>query len=117
LPTGGSWPPRDLDTTLAIGGLVDSIASIYTRVQLFEDVGVLDADGEPLYRMKIPFEDGMTATERLATMALSVVESALVPEGVCAGGIEEVDAPDRGDTSRACVPDWHRRPDQRTSST
>ena len=55
-------------------GLVDSIASIYTRVQLFEDLGALDTDGEPLSGMKIPFADGMTATERLAAMALSVID-------------------------------------------
>jgi 3-oxoacyl-[acyl-carrier-protein] synthase I len=55
-------------------GLVDSVASIYTRVQLFEDLGVLDGEGEPLSGMKIPFEDGMVGSERLAAMALSVVD-------------------------------------------
>jgi 3-oxoacyl-[acyl-carrier-protein] synthase-1 len=55
-------------------GLVDSMAAIYTRVQLFEDLGVLDSDREPLSGMKIPFEDGMAGSERLAAMALAVVD-------------------------------------------
>ena len=66
-------------------GLVDSMASIYTRVQLFEDLGVLDDDGEPLSGMKIPFEDGMTASERLAAMTLAVVDectATIEPEAV-----------------------------------
>jgi len=55
-------------------GLADSMAAIYTRVQLFEDLGVLDADGEPLSGMKIPFEGDLAGPERIAAMAHEVVD-------------------------------------------
>jgi 3-oxoacyl-[acyl-carrier-protein] synthase-1 len=62
-------------------GLADTMAAIYTRVQLFEDLGVLDTDGEPLSGMKIPFEDDLAGPERIAAMAHDVVDE-------CTAGVE-----------------------------
>jgi len=55
-------------------GLADSMAAIYTRVQLFEDLGVLDDDGEPLSGMKVPFEGDLPGPERIAAMAHLVLD-------------------------------------------
>ena len=54
-------------------GLADTMAAIYTRVQLLEDLGVLDTDGEPLSGMKVPFADDLAGPERLAAMAHEVL--------------------------------------------
>jgi 3-oxoacyl-[acyl-carrier-protein] synthase-1 len=55
-------------------GLTDTMASIYTRVQLFEELGLLDTDGEPLGGMKIPFPDDPPGPERIMAMAHAVVD-------------------------------------------
>jgi 3-oxoacyl-[acyl-carrier-protein] synthase I len=66
-------------------GLADTMAAIYTRVQLFEDLDVLDTDGEFLSGMKIPFPDDPPLPERIAAMAHAVVDEAtatLEPDGM-----------------------------------
>lgn len=67
IETAGAITPVGLD-------LADSMAAIYTRAQLFEDLGVLDADGEPLSGMKIPFAEDLAGPERLAAMAHEVLD-------------------------------------------
>jgi 3-oxoacyl-[acyl-carrier-protein] synthase-1 len=65
-------------------GLTDTMASIYTRVQLFEDLGLLDTDGDPLGGMKIPFPDDPAGPERIIAMAHAVVDECtlgLEPDG------------------------------------
>ena len=39
--------------------LVDTMAAIYTGVQLFEDLSILDDDGEPLSGMKVRLESDL----------------------------------------------------------
>ncbi len=56
--------------------LTDTLIGLYTRVQLFEDLGVLDEEGEPLSGMKIPFPNGPAGPERLLAMAHAVVDEA-----------------------------------------
>ena len=54
--------------------LVDAMAAIYTRVQLFEDMLAPDSDGEPLSGMKVRFEADLPGPERLIAMANAVVD-------------------------------------------
>lgn len=54
--------------------LVDAMAAIYTRVQLFEDLVAEDSDGEPLSGMKVRFEADLTGPERLIAMVNVVVD-------------------------------------------
>lgn len=54
--------------------LVDAMAAIYTKVQLFEDLAVLDDDGEPQSGMKVRFEADLPGPERLIAMAHAVVD-------------------------------------------
>jgi 3-oxoacyl-[acyl-carrier-protein] synthase-1 len=56
--------------------LADTMASLYTRVQLVADLDVLDSDGEPLSGMKIPFADELDGPARLTAMAHAVVDEA-----------------------------------------
>ena len=56
--------------------LAETAAAIYTQVQLFEDLNVLDSDGEPLSGMKIRFADDLAGPARLAAMAHAVVDEA-----------------------------------------
>lgn len=56
--------------------LTDTMVGLYTRVQLFEDLGVCDEEGEPLSGMKIPFADGPAGPARLLAMADAVVDEA-----------------------------------------
>jgi 3-oxoacyl-[acyl-carrier-protein] synthase-1 len=56
--------------------LVDTMVGLYTRVQLFEDLQVLDEDGEPLSGMKVRFEDDLAGPERIAAMAHAIVDEA-----------------------------------------
>jgi 3-oxoacyl-[acyl-carrier-protein] synthase I len=56
--------------------LVDSMAGLYTRVQLFEDLQLLDDDGEPLSGMKIRFADDLAGPERITAMAHAIVDEA-----------------------------------------
>jgi 3-oxoacyl-[acyl-carrier-protein] synthase I len=65
-------------------GLVDTMSSLYTRVQLFEDLDVRDDDGEPLSGMKIPFKEELSGAARLAAMAHAIVDE-------CAVAIEPVE--------------------------
>jgi len=66
--------------------LTDTMVGLYTRVQLFEDLGVLDSEGEPLSGMKIRFEDELPGPARITEMAHTVVDE-------CAAAIEPVSAP------------------------
>lgn len=65
------------------GNLLDTMSALYTRVQLFEDLDVLDDDGEPLSGMKIPFQENLTGAARWAAMAHAIVDE-------CAVAIEPV---------------------------
>jgi 3-oxoacyl-[acyl-carrier-protein] synthase-1 len=56
--------------------LVDAMVGIYTRVQMFEDLHMLDDDGEPLSGMKVLFEDDLAGPERLAAMAHAILDEA-----------------------------------------
>jgi 3-oxoacyl-[acyl-carrier-protein] synthase I len=56
--------------------LVDTMAALYTRVQLVADLNVLDSDGEPLSGMKIPFVDDLDGPARIAAIAHRVVDEA-----------------------------------------
>jgi 3-oxoacyl-[acyl-carrier-protein] synthase-1 len=68
---------QDAGTITPVGlGLTDTIASLYTRVQLFTDLDVLDSDGEPVSGMKIPFPDTLDFSERIITIANAVVDQA-----------------------------------------
>ena len=52
--------------------LADTMASLYTRVQLVADLDVLDSDGEPLSGMKIPFTEELDGPARITAMAHAV---------------------------------------------
>ena len=54
--------------------LVDTMAAVYTKVQLFEALDVLDSDGEPLSGMKVRFEGELAGPERLIAMTNAVVD-------------------------------------------
>jgi len=54
----GAMTPVGLDLT-------DTMASLYTRVQLVADLDVLDIDGEPLSGMKIPFANELDVPRAL----------------------------------------------------
>jgi len=56
--------------------LADTMASLYTRVQLVADLDVLDSDGEPLSGMRIPFTDELDGPARITAMAHAVVDEA-----------------------------------------
>jgi hypothetical protein len=56
--------------------LADTMASLYTRVQLVADLDVLDSDGEPLSGMKIPFTEELDGPARITAMAHAVVDEA-----------------------------------------
>ncbi len=56
--------------------LTDSMIGLYTRVQLFDDLNVLDEEGEPLSGMKIPLADAPDGPDRLLAMANAVVDEA-----------------------------------------
>jgi 3-oxoacyl-[acyl-carrier-protein] synthase-1 len=56
--------------------LVDAMVGIYTRVQMFEDLHMLDDDGEPLSGMKIRFEDDLAGPERISAMARAILDEA-----------------------------------------
>ncbi len=65
----GALTPVGLD-------LSDTMAALYTHVQLVEDLDVLDNDGEPLSGMKIRFAEEIAGPARLAAMAHAVVDEA-----------------------------------------
>jgi len=65
----GALTPVGLDLT-------DTMAALYTHVQLVEDLDVLDSDGEPLSGMKIRFAEELAGPARLAAMAHAVVDEA-----------------------------------------
>jgi len=79
IQAAGAMTPVGLDLT-------DTMVGLYTRVQLFEDLGVLDSEGEPLSGMKIRFEDELAGPARITEIAHAVVEE-------CAAAIEPVSAP------------------------
>jgi len=56
--------------------LTDSMIALFTRVQIFGDLNVLDEEGEPLSGMKIPFPAEPAGPERLLAMANAVVDEA-----------------------------------------
>ena len=56
--------------------LTDTMAALYTHVQLVEDLDVLDNDGEPLSGMKIRFAEDIAGPARLVAMAHAVVDEA-----------------------------------------
>jgi 3-oxoacyl-[acyl-carrier-protein] synthase-1 len=58
--------------------LVDTMAAIYTGVQLFEDLSILDDDGEPLSGMKVRFESDLAGPARVLTMANAVVDECTI---------------------------------------
>lgn len=72
------WPAPTTRVAITPVGtnLTDSMIGLFTRVQLFEDMGVLDEEGEPLGGMKIPFADEPAGPERLLAMANAVVDEA-----------------------------------------
>src|SRR5664279_1610550 len=61
--------------------LAETAAAIYTHVQLFEDLKVLDSDGEPLSGMKLRFADDLAGPARLTAMAHAVVDEASLRVG------------------------------------
>jgi 3-oxoacyl-[acyl-carrier-protein] synthase-1 len=65
----GALTPVGLD-------LSDTMAALYTHVQLVEDLEVLDNDGEPLSGMKIRFAQDIAGPARLLAMAHAVVDEA-----------------------------------------
>jgi len=65
----GALTPVGLD-------LSDTMAALYTHVQLVEDLDVLDNDGEPLSGMKIRFAEDIAGPARLLAMAHAVVDEA-----------------------------------------
>jgi 3-oxoacyl-[acyl-carrier-protein] synthase-1 len=67
----GAITPVGVDLTSAMAGL-------YSRIQLFQDLDVLDGDGEPLSGMKIPFTDDMDGPTRLTEMAHAIVAQCAV---------------------------------------
>jgi 3-oxoacyl-[acyl-carrier-protein] synthase-1 len=67
--SAGALTPVGLDLT-------DTMAALYTHVQLIEDLDVLDCDGEPLSGMKIRFAQDIAGSARLAAMAHAVVDEA-----------------------------------------
>jgi 3-oxoacyl-[acyl-carrier-protein] synthase I len=85
--------------------LTETVGGLYTGVQLFEDLGVLDEEGEPLSGMKIPFPEGLNGPERLLAMANAVVDeatltiepSAKIPLLLC--------LPESG-TYQSSLPEW-----------
>jgi 3-oxoacyl-[acyl-carrier-protein] synthase-1 len=54
----------------------DTMVALYTRVQLFEDLNVLDEDGEPLSGMKVRFVGNPAGWERIQALAEAVVDEA-----------------------------------------
>jgi 3-oxoacyl-[acyl-carrier-protein] synthase I len=56
--------------------LTDTMIGLYTGVQLFDDLGLCDEDGEPLSGMKVRFADSPVGPERIAAMAHAVVDQA-----------------------------------------
>jgi hypothetical protein len=69
IAAAGALTPVGLDLT-------DTMAALYTHVQLVEDLDVLDNDGEPLSGMKIRFAQDIAGPARLAAMAHAVVDEA-----------------------------------------
>jgi len=69
IAAAGALTPVGLD-------LSDTMAALYTHVQLVEDLYVLDNDGEPLSGMKIRFAEDIAGPARLAAMAHAVVDEA-----------------------------------------
>lgn len=69
IAAAGALTPVGLDLT-------DTMAALYTHVQLVEDLDVLDNDGEPLSGMKIRFAQDIAGPVRLAAMAHAVVDEA-----------------------------------------
>jgi 3-oxoacyl-[acyl-carrier-protein] synthase-1 len=69
IAAAGALTPVGLD-------LADTMAALYTHVQLIEDLDVLDSDGEPLGGMKICFADEIVGPARLTAMANAVVDEA-----------------------------------------
>jgi 3-oxoacyl-[acyl-carrier-protein] synthase-1 len=65
----GALTPVGLD-------LSDTMAALYTHVQLVEDLEALDNDGEPLSGMKIRFAEDIAGPARLLAMAHAVVDEA-----------------------------------------
>jgi 3-oxoacyl-[acyl-carrier-protein] synthase-1 len=69
IAAAGALTPVGLDLT-------DTMAALYTHVQLVEDLDVLDNDGEPLSGMKIRFAEDIAGPARLTAMAHAVVDEA-----------------------------------------
>jgi 3-oxoacyl-[acyl-carrier-protein] synthase I len=69
IAAAGALTPVGIDLT-------DTMAALYTHVQLVEDLDVLDSDGEPLSGMKIRFAEEIAGPARLAAMAHAVVDEA-----------------------------------------
>jgi 3-oxoacyl-[acyl-carrier-protein] synthase-1 len=69
IAAAGALTPVGLDLT-------DTMAALYTHVQLVEDLDVLDDDGEPLSGMKIRFAEDIAGPARLTAMAHAVVDEA-----------------------------------------
>jgi 3-oxoacyl-[acyl-carrier-protein] synthase-1 len=69
IAAAGALTPVGLD-------LADTMAALYTHVQLVEDLDVLDNDGEPLSGMKIRFAEEIAGPARLTAMAHAVVDEA-----------------------------------------
>ena len=69
IAAAGALTPVGLDLT-------DTMASLYTHVQLVEDLDVLDSDGEPLSGMKIRFAEDIAGLARITAMAHAVVDEA-----------------------------------------
>ena len=69
ISAAGALTPVGLD-------LSDTMAALYTHVQLVEDLDVLDNDGEPLSGMKIRFAEEIAGPARLTAMAHAVVDEA-----------------------------------------
>ena len=65
----GALTPVGLD-------LSDTMAALYTHVQLVDDLDVLDDDGEPLSGMKIRFAEDIAGPARLTAIANAVVDEA-----------------------------------------
>jgi len=56
--------------------LTDSMIGLYTRVQIFEDLGIPDEEGEPISGMKVRFADDPPVVQRLTAMARAIVDEA-----------------------------------------
>jgi 3-oxoacyl-[acyl-carrier-protein] synthase I len=69
IAAAGALTPVGLDLT-------DTMAALYTHVQLVEDLDVLDSDGEPLSGMKIRFAENIAGPARITAMTHAVVDEA-----------------------------------------